>query len=184
MRSTRFPKHGFSLIEIMVVMGLVSVILFGVAQLTQRTLNTQKFLRKKSESIQSATLGCERLASEMREAVTTPSTGSTSSWRKVTPSQPEVMGIPAPNPGPIPASPGWSRAYQPAQLTTVTYSVAGTNLMRQVTGSVAAPVATDVNTFVVEAVAGRDKTFLVRLAITEQKKVQTFVAQVYCPGAL
>lgn len=163
-------------------MGLVSVILFGVAQLTQRTLDTQKFLRKKSESIQSATLGCERLASEMREAVTAPSTGDTSSWEKVTPSQPEIMGIPAPVPGPIPASPGWTRAYQPAQLTTVTYSVSGTNLIRQVTGSIAAPVATDVNTFLVSTVSGRDKTFSVRLAITEQKRVQTFVAKVFCPG--
>lgn len=164
------------------VLGLVSLTLLGVAQLTQRTLETQKFLRKKSESIQSATLGCERLASEMRESVTTPSTGSTSSWSKVTPSEAEVMGIPVPTPGPVPASPGWTRSYQPGQLTTVTYSVSGTNLIRQVTGSTAAPVATDVNTFVVEAVPSRDKTFLVRLAIAEQKKVQTFVAQVFCPG--
>lgn len=163
------------------MMGLASVILFGVAQLTQRTLETQKFLRKKSEAIQSATLGCERLASEMREAVTTPSTGGTTSWRKVTPSQPEVMGIPAPTPGP-PSSPGWTRAYQPNQLTTVTYSVTGTNLERQVTGSSAAPVATEVNSFEVTAVSGRDRTFQVNLAITEQKRVQTFVAQVFCPG--
>ena len=168
--------------ELMVVMGLASVILFGVAQLTQRTLQTQKFLRKKSEAIQSATLGCERLASEMREAVTTPSTGSTSSWQKVSPSQTEVMGIPAPSPGPIPSSPGWTRAYQSNQLITVTYRMTGTNVERQVTGSIAAPVATDVNTFEVTTVSGRDKTFQVKLAITEQKRVQTFVAQVFCPG--
>ena len=180
MRST---NSGFSLIEIMVVMGLASITLLGVAQLTQRTLNTQKFLRKKSESIQSATLGCERLASEMREAVTAPSAGSTSTWKKVTPSQPEVIGIPAPTPGPIPASPGWTRVYPANQLTTVTYSMIDTNLIRQVTGSAAAPVATDVNTFDVNPVPHRDKTFQVRLAINEQGRVQTFVAQVFCPGA-
>lgn len=165
------------------MMGLASIILFGVAQLTQRTLETQKFLRKKSESIQSATLGCERLASEMREAVTAPSTGDTSSWDKVIPSQTEVMGIPAPNFESTPSSPGWTRAYQSSQLITVTYSVAGTNLQRQVTGSIAAPVATDVNTFEVTAVPGREKTFQIELAISEQKRVQTFVTQVFCPGA-
>ncbi len=175
-------KSGFSVMEVMVVMGLASVILFGVAQLTQRTLETQKFLRKKSEAIQSATLGCERLASEMREAVTAPSTGSTSSWQKVIPSQAEVMGIPAPVTGVVPSSPGWPRAYQSDQLITVTYSVTDSKLQRQATGSVASPVATDVNTFDVTAVSGREKTFLVRLAVAEQKRVQTFVAQVFCPG--
>lgn len=176
-------KKGFSLIETIVVMGLVSITLFGVAELTKRTLDTQKFLRKKSESIQSATLGCERLASEMREAITLPSTGGTSSWKKVTPSQPEVMDIPVPSIAQIPASPTWDRSYhQPTKLTTVTYSVTADSLKRQVTGSAEATVATDVNSFIVEAVPDRDRTFLIRLAINEQHKVQTFLAEVYCPG--
>ena len=65
----------------------------------------------------------------------------------------------------------------------MTYSVTGQNLQRQVSGDPATIVATNVNTFEVQPVAGTDRTYQVNLSIVEQKKIQTFVATVYCPGA-
>ena len=118
--------RGFSLIEIVVVLALTSAILYTVALLTQRTVKTLNFLQRKSESIQSATLGCERLCSEMREAVTRPSTGGSSSWRKVIPSAPIAIDIIPPEPPPpppatppVPLSPTWPRSYPGGDLLTV-----------------------------------------------------------------
>ena len=186
--------RGFSLIEVMVVLALTSAILYTVALLTQRTVRTLNFLQRKSESIQGATLGCERLCSEMREAISKPSEGGSTSFRKVRPSSPIAIGIvpppppqepPPPPPAvpPAPVSHTWPRIYPGGELVTVTYSTSGQNLQRQVTGDPATIVATNVNTFQVTAVGGTDRTYQVELAIIEQKKIQTFTATVYCPGA-
>jgi prepilin-type N-terminal cleavage/methylation domain-containing protein len=193
-KSRRIHNNGFSLIEIMVVLALTSVILYTVALLTQRTVSTLNFLQKKSESIQSATLGCERLCSEIREAITKPSSGGSTSFTKVRPSAPIAIGIvpPPPPPEPPPPPPAippapvshtWPRVYPSSDIVTVTYSMSGMNLRRQVSGETATVVATDVNSFEVLEVPDTDRTFQVNLAITERRKVQTFSAVVYCPGA-
>ena len=182
--------RGFSLIEIVVVLALTSAVLYTVALLTQRTVKTLNFLQRKSESIQSATLGCERLCSEMREAVTQPSTGGSSSWRKVVPSAPIAISIIPPEPPPpppaappVPLSPTWPRSYPGGELLTVTYSVVGGNLQRQISGEAATVVATEVNTFSVATVPDTERTYRVDLSIVEQRKVQAFTSVVYCPGA-
>jgi type II secretory pathway pseudopilin PulG len=188
----RLRAKGFSLIEIVFVLALTSAILYAVALLTQRTLGSLNFLQKKSESIQSATLGCERLTSEMREAITQPSQGNSTSFVKVRPSAPPALGIAPPPPAPpVPAPPPagapvdahlWPRTYPGGVRLTIQYAVNGENLERSVTGDPTTVVATSLNDFQVSKVAGTDRSFRVDLSVVEQKRVAIFTSYVFCPG--
>jgi len=183
---------GFSLIEIVLVLGLTSVILSTVGLLIRRTVDTLHFLQAKSEAIQGATLGCERLCSELREAIDTPTVGTSLTFQKVLPSSLQAIGNaqrPAPHlppaaPPPPPAVPShlWTRAY-PA-LMQVTYSVSAdpdaATLLRQVDSDPATVVASNVTVFTVELVASR--TYRANLSIRERRRVVTFSAAVHCPG--
>lgn len=184
-------ENGFSLIEVLVVLGLTSVVLYSVALLTQRTLGTLNFLRSKSESTLSATLGCERLSSELRETVTTPSTGAELSFRKVNPSAPRAVGNdmpPSPPPAPPPPlglvpSHEWVRLYPVLQTHQIKYEETGGNLMRQVNTDTPTLVASSVETFQADPVSGLDKTYKITLVVTENRKVMTYHSVVYCEGA-
>ena len=191
---------GFSLIEIVLVLGLTSVILSTVSLLVQRTVETLHHLQAKSEAIQGATLGCERLCSELREAINTPTVGTSLRFRKVVPSSPRAIGnaqrpapyLPPAPPPPPPAVPShlWTRdypaVYAPAQggQMQVTYSVSPdpnvATLLRQVDSDPASVVASNVTVFTVELVARR--TYRANLSIRERRRVVTFSAAVHCPG--
>ena len=180
----RDGRCGFSLIEIVVVLFLTSVILLAVGSLTQKTLDSLKFLREKSDSMMSATLGCERLAGEMREMVQVPDIDPARSirFRKVNPNSSPALGN---NFQDETVSPPhlWARDYVAAgQTVEVFYDAPGEVLTRSLSGGPAIPVAANVNTFNVAPLAGPPGAFTVTLAIREKRKVATFTTIVYCPG--
>lgn len=178
---------GFSLIEIVIVLFLTGLVLFMVSGLISRTLETLKFLQEKSQTLESATLGCERLASELREAVEiiTPIPSGKVTFKKVKPS----IGSPATltpvavgnDLSALPETWG-ARKYPSSQLGTVTYEVdSQSRLLRKVDG-VDTLVATDVNSFAVTPRSADNDSFLVRLSLQEKRRVIVFEMVVNCPA--
>ena len=167
MRKARF--RGFSLIEICIVLFLTGLILFAVAQLIMRTLDSLKFLQEKSRTLESASLGCERLSSELREAVGVdlPIPIGQVSFRKVRPPAPEAVGN-----SPTDPPEGWTRVYPAAQLASVLYQVDPQNRLTRSFGGNTTIVANDVNSFVVDNLGGG--SFKVSLAISEKRRIVTF----------
>jgi hypothetical protein len=170
-----------------VTMALTGAVLYAVALLIGQTVGSLNFLREKSESIQSATLGCERLCSELRETIVTPTTGTSVTLVKVMPSAPVAVGNPErplPPPAPPPALPShlWNRAYGAGDRVRVTYAVSGDHLTRQAASDPATVVATRVNAFNVSAVPNTASTYQVDLSIQEKIRVLTYTAVVFCPG--
>ena len=117
-------------------------------------------------------------------------------FRKVLPSAPTAVGNPEPPPPP-PAPPAlpppppavlphqWVRAYPAAQTATITYTRAAADqtLLRRVNGGAPMVVATSVSDFDCRAMAGTERTYMVKLSFQENRRVNVFTAAVYCPGA-
>lgn len=177
-------KHnGFSLIETVIVLLLTGLLLGSVASLAGRTIETLSFLKEKGETLQSATLICERMASEMQEMIQAPTglgTG-TFSFVKVNANAPYVMNLDFDDPV---ASPPhlWTRDYvATGDDVTVAYTETLPQVFRSVDGGPATLVAGKVNTFRVDN-SGTLGTYDITLAILEKKRLFSFVARVNCPG--
>ena len=178
MKKVRVRESGFSLIEVVIVLFLTGVVLFCVAKLISQSLETMKFLREKSRTMESATLGCERLSSELSEAVSVSPGTSTVSFRKVRPSSPEAVGNPVDDATPASA---WTRTYPASSLVLINYELNGDDqLLRMVLGQTNL-VATDVNAFSVAPSLGAG-TFVIRLGIREKRRIIAFEAIVTCPA--
>lgn len=174
----------FSLMELLVVLSLTGLVLGLVATLVSKTYETMKFLQEKSQTLQSATLGLERLSSELREAVG-PVATSPLSFRKVDPQAIEVVGA---DPLDFVGFELWDRNYgATSELATVLYSdvISPNQLTRRVTfrgNSMDSIVATSVNAFQVARPFAAQNSFEVTLTLEEKRKLVTFTTVVTCPG--
>jgi prepilin-type N-terminal cleavage/methylation domain-containing protein len=179
-------KKGFSLMEVMIVLLITGLVMGCVAGLTRETMITLKFLQEKSKTLQSATLGLERLASELSEAVgdsTSVTTGNPVSFFKVPPQAIEAVGNDRDDPNDpsdtFDPSNTWVRVY-PDPVEVVYEEVDGT-LSRTAAGQTSV-VASDVVDFDVQRFNSRPDTFEVRLSIKEQRRVITFRTLTIAPG--
>jgi len=165
---------------------LTGIVLFMVGQLTSQTFGTLKFLQQKAQTLQAATLGLDRLASELREAVDVrPGSGSVEFDKVNFAAPPCVNNVPTDDPT------TWTRNYAAiSQVGTVQYQVSGTTLNRTVTfgGTQTTEVATDVDDFqvnrapTVEGVQAGNNVFELVLSINEDRKIQSFRTVVMVPG--
>jgi prepilin-type N-terminal cleavage/methylation domain-containing protein len=185
-RPSKLRNPGFTLIEIVIVLFLTGIILFAVSNLISRTFETLKFLQEKNRTLESATLGCERLASELSEAVgiDTPISAGQVVFRKVRPSAPEAvandhldMSVPAED---------WKRDYVLDanginQLAQVVYQVDSESKLRRTASAQTTLVATDVNAFTVSPLVA-EGCFLVSLSLQEKRRVIVFETIVTCPA--
>ncbi len=185
---------GFTLLEIMIVVLLTGIIMLMVSRLTNATFQSLRFLREKAQTLQSATLGLERLASEMREAISVDSL-SPLTFRKVNPTAPEALGNPVNDPD---TGANWVRDYSSDfngdnQIGQVTYSLdvphqilSRTVSFEGVTQTL--QVATRVNDFIVErspvlgTVSTTNDVFSVTLSVQEDRRVLTFRTVLSIPG--
>lgn len=183
-------SRGFSLMEIMIVLGLTSVILLTVSSLFSQTTKTLKFLKEKSRTLESASLGCERLASELREAVEVenPIPLGRIRFKKVKPSENTLLGLPLLNEeqrdalGPPNTWGNEDREYTGTQLAAIEYEVDDdSKLLRTAAGSTAL-VAREVNLFQVEPLGGVYGIYKIRLSLQEQRRVVVFESIVTCPA--
>jgi hypothetical protein len=173
-RRSRAP--GFSLIEIVIVLFLTGLMLYCVANLTDRTFQTMNFLQEKSTTLESASLACERLSTEMKEMISVPVVSPPVSFTKVIPSVPRYVGNdPAANPD------DWLRSYPSGQTATIKYSMVGDKILRQVNSEPTLEVAVNVNAFDVSTI-NRDGDYLIKLSILELRRVVSFETIVICPG--
>lgn len=168
----------------MVVLFLTAGMLYCVAKLTSETLSSLKFLQEKSATTESATLACQRLASELKEAVEMLRVGSDLEFRKVRPSADPVVG----NRGETDPD-QWKMEYPASSVSTIRYRLDDSKVTRQVIGnsedSTLGPleVATNVNVFDVQAYSPTQRhIYRVVLTILEQRRSVTFQTIVLCPG--
>lgn len=192
--SHRRSQKGFTLIEIMIVLLLTGIILFMVSRLTSETFKSLRFLQEKSQTLQSATLGLERLTSELREAVRV-NTVSPLNFDKINPAAPVCLGNDPNAPNPVGT---WVRDYSndangDNQIGVVEYrrDVAQQILTRTATlngRTMTTEVAVNVNDFVVQRgptlggnTTGRN-VFQVTLTLQEQRRAVTFVSLLTVPG--
>ncbi len=176
----RRDARGFSLIETMIVLFLTAAMLYCVGKLTSETLSTLKFLQEKSATTESATLACQRLASELKEAVSVPDRTSGVSFRKVIPSSSPAVGNVPNDPDPT----SWAVTY-PAGFQVMinyNYSSSGQKVTRQVGSETPLEIATKVNTFAVTRLGTREGAYRVALTIWETRRPVTFETIVVCPG--
>lgn len=181
MTQKKLATRAFSLIEIVIVLFLTGIILFCVSGLTDRTFKTLKFLQEKSSSLESATMACERLASEMREMIDPPTiggSGSSLSFRKVKPSAPYGAGNVISDPAST-----WTRPYPTGMTAQIVYRLDNTknNITRQVNSEPTLEVATDVEGFQVSQ-SGSPGNYQVILTILEDRRAVSFETIVSCPG--
>jgi prepilin-type N-terminal cleavage/methylation domain-containing protein len=177
-------QRGFSLMEVLVVLSLTGVVLGMVATLVSKTYETMKFLQEKSQTMQSATLGLERLSSEFREAV-----GFTSFtpllFQKVNPVAPEAVGA---DPADFVGFATWNRDYGAiSQIATVEYSdaIVSEKLIRNVTfggNSTSSVVANAVNAFQVTRPYTSQNSFQIVLTLQEKRRLIAFTTVVTVPG--
>ncbi len=177
-----------ALVEIVISLFLVALVLGMVSTLLTRTFDALRFLQQKGQTFQSATLGGERLTSEMAEMTELRGT-SPLEFAKANP-----LAAPAvendPNNFLLPAS-SWARDYSSDasgdnQRAVIRYrhSLTDEHLERTATfgSSQTSIVATAVNTFTVTQHARVRNSFEVRLSINERQRVFVFVYNVICPG--
>ena len=199
-------ERGFSIIEITIVIFLTSLILMVVSRLAHETLVSLRFLEEKAQTVQSATLGLERLSSELREAVQVLTGPRDSvSFHKVDPQAPFALDYdrnssPNFNPGePTTDDPEpylWSDTYRRDafgrdQWGLVEYFTEDDRLVRRVTKGgreAITDVATNLNTFLVDpapSLSGQATTsavFRISLSLLEERRVVTFSTIVVVPG--
>lgn len=188
MRRVPVRPRAFSLIELVFVLMITGLILAAVAALTSRTLDALKFMQEKSESMQSATLGVERLASELSEAITVPATPAGGvRFRKANPNLPPALYRPGvendyTDPNSFPPH-LWTRSYTGANRMQVEYATGGTaELQRRVDGGPWGLIASDVNAFTVAQEGGLAGNYRVTLSVQEKRRVLVFETIVHCPG--
>lgn len=176
MRQHRLRRQGFSLIEVMIVIFLSGAMLWCVAGLTGQTLRTLRFLQEKSSTMESAGQACQRLASELHEAVSEPTLGSSVSFRKVRPSAADLVGN-------LPTDSTWQSSYPNGELATIAYQLQSQKVFRQVNSEQRLEIATNVSGFsLARYEAAPAGAYTVRLAIQEQRRVVVFETVVVCPG--
>lgn len=174
--------------ELLLVMLLTSMVLMMVGRLTAQTFGSLRFLQTKAQTLQAASMGLDRLANELREAIDVTSAGSgTLIFNKVNYAAPLCAGN---NPTDPPST--WARNYGSiGQVGTVQYKLSGTVLTRKATfkgTSQTTDVATNVNLFQVDAaptiggITVGKNVFLVTLSIDEGRKVESFQTVVTVPG--
>ena len=149
--------------------------LFCIAKLTNQTLSSLKFLQEKSATTESAALACQRLATELREAVSTPDLTSGVAFQKVRPDALPVMGQTI-------ADRTWRLSYPSSSLATVRYQQSDERVMRQINSEVPLEVASRVNVFSVSRYSGGNGAYRIALSIMEKRRVVTFETVVVCPG--
>lgn len=154
---------------------LTAGMLFCIAKLTNQTLSTLKFLQEKSATTESAALACQRLATELREAVSVPDLSNGVAFRKVRPNVPPVMGQTI-------ADSTWDLSYRPTFLATVRYVQSGEQVMRQVNSEEPLEVASRVNTFTVTRFSGGNGAYRIALSIMEKRRAVVFETVAVCPG--
>ncbi|MFA5506619.1 MAG: hypothetical protein WC423_14380 [Vulcanimicrobiota bacterium] len=175
------------------MMALTGVILFMVSRLISQTMTSLKFLQEKSRTLESATLGLERLSAEFQEAIALNST-SPLSFEKVNLSAPEALANPVDEP--LPAT-NWKRSYTSDfagtdQTGTVIFEqTSNETLERQVSFNSAnftTVVATNVNDFVVEQAPSTESgqtgnnVFRITLTMQEQRRAISFITILTVPG--
>lgn len=173
-------RPGFSLMEIIIVLFLTSMLLLAISRLLSQTLGTLQFLQEKGQTSESASLGCERLASELTEAVkVTLKPSDEVSFSKVSASAHDAIDN-----SPATDASTWLRVYPTNQLVNVTYNVDSDSNLKRVAGlEPASTVATEVNTFVVKPYSGGGSgTFLLTLSLQEKRRVVTFETIVTAPA--
>ncbi len=176
MKRSPLRSAGFSMMEVMIVIFLSGAMLFCVAGLTGQTLRTLRFLQEKSTTMESAGQACQRFASELHEAVSVPTLGSTVSFRKVRPSAAPLVGN-------SPSDATWQRAYPASRLATISYRLDGEKVLRQVNTEMPLELATSVNGFALSRYpSAPEGAYVIRLAIQEQRRVVVFESVVVCPG--
>ena len=186
--------------EIIIVLFLSSMILLVSSRLANETLVSMRFLEEKAQTVQSATLGLERLSAELREAIEVTQTGDTLSIEKVDPLAPYAMDYderPNLNPGDPSDSilpENYAASYRDRDSSwvgTVTYSTDGKLLRRTAENanrSLTTQVATSVNSFQatpspsLNGVATSDDVFEISLSLLEVRRVVTFRTVVTVPG--
>lgn len=178
MRMRRSPQSGFSFFEVVVVLFITGIILFCVGGLTRQTFKTLRFIQEKSNTIESATLACQRLATEMHEMIGAPTlAGSSILFRKIRPQAPLGLGI---DPQTERDPDAWPRVY--SQTSTVRYyQPTPDRVLRQVGSEPAVEVATDVNDFEITPLPALGNYTIV-LTIEEDRRLVTFETVVNCPG--
>lgn len=182
---SRGDKAGFSLVEVVIVLFLTGLVLAAVSGLISRTLESLKFMQEKGRTLESATLGCERLSSELREAVAidSPSPAGQVIFYKIKPSAPEAAGNDlSSNVEPQ----NWRRNYQPDangvnQRFKVSYLVDSERRLQRTADTMTTLVATEVNSFVVSPLAAAG-CFRVSLSIQEKRRIIVFETIVTCPA--
>lgn len=178
----------------MIVVLLTGLIMLMVSRLTGATFQSLRFLREKAQTLQSATLGLERLSSELREALAVDSLAPLI-FQKVNPAAPEAVANPATDLDPIN---NWARSYDSDfngnnQLGQVTYSLDPARQILSRTASfrgntLTSEVATRVNDFIVErgpvvgTVTASGDVFLITLSVQEDRRVLTFKTLLSVPG--
>ncbi len=183
----------------MIVFFLTSLILVVTTRLAHETFVSLRFLEEKAQTVQSATLGLERLSSELREAVNVRESGTVVRFDKVDPQAPfaldyDLNSSPNHNPGEPTDNPGpeqWhldytSDAFDRNQWGLVEYYTDGERLLRKVSKGVnfaTSNVANNVNSFTVLPTSGSSTAaYQVSLSLLEQRRVVTFVTIVVIPG--
>ena len=195
--------RGFSLIEVVIVLFLGSLILLVASRLAHETLVSLRFLEEKADTVQSATLGLERLSSELREAVKLHSSHPILSFDKVDPAAPYALdydkdhdlnpGEPAGDFALINLSSGYDKdAFDKNQLGTVTYSTdSQQRLLRKAergSRTTTSPVATSVNTFLAQprptigSISTGNDVFEITLSLREARRIVTYKTTVTVPG--
>lgn len=174
----RSSQAGFTLIEMIIIIFLAGIMMFCVAKLTSETLKSMKFLQEKSSTTEAANLACQRVAAELREAVSISNTGSTVVFHKVKPSAPLLVGNNL-------STPNWEKVYSAGNLARITYSFALPKVLRQVNSESPLEVATTAAGFSVEQYTlGREGAYRVRLSIQELRRVIVFESIAISPGLL
>lgn len=191
------------MMEVVLVLFLTGVALFMVGRLTTQTFATLRFLQEKTQTVQSAALGLERLSSELREAVEVTSLAPLT-FRKVDPAAPIALDYDqdpsaAANPGEPdfsvdPAE--WSDSYAEDafgknHIGSVTYRRVDDTVTRTASfrgRSLTSQVAGKVNDFTVsqapmlEGVKTGQNVFEVSLSIDEDRRVVVMRTVVIVPG--
>ena len=173
--------RGFTLIEAVIVLFLTGTILLAVAKLVSQSIETLKFLQEKGRTMESASLGCERVASELREAARVGSFGAGFlQFDKVRPSAPEAAGNDFEDESV--AAEDWVRDYGPGglnQLYSVGYQLDSQHRLRRTAGGRTDTVATGVNSFVVSSAPGTG-CYTLALSIKEKRRIIAFRTSVTC----
>lgn len=194
-------NRGFSLFEVVIVFFLSSLILVVASRLAHETFVSLRFLEEKAQTVQSATLGLERLSSELREAVKIRESGTLVRFDKVDPQAPfaldyDLNSSPNHNPGEPTDNPKpdqWhlnyeSDAFDRNQWGLVEYYTDGKRLLRKVSKGAktsTSDVADNVNSFTVlpaSELGTSTAAYRASLSLLEERRVVTFVTIVVIPG--